>query len=479
MMTDDINQHTKSVVKAGAGYIIGNYLLKGITFLAAPIFTRLLTTAEYGDVNTYLSYEDIVYILVGLALHSSINNAKYKYKEKIDSYVSSIVLLILLSASVWLVGANVFFDLYKDIFGFDRFVANILIFHCLFSSLFQVFSVYVSLSYSVKDFLKVTAFNGIANIVVSVILVLTAFSNQRYLGRILGTVIPIGIVGAYVVVFFFRKAKPKVSLSFWRYGIGYSLPIIPHGISQVVLSSFDRIMIRDMVGSAEAGIYSFAGTILSLFRVASTSLENVWKPWVYERMSSKDYDSIKKQGSKYAFGMALFVSLIMLASPELIKIMGDVEYWQSTPCVIPVVVGGYFAFLYSLPSLIEYYYEKTKYIAIGTMTAAIVNVVLNYLCIKRFGYIAAAYTTLVTYVFYFLFHYFMARKIHGNSVFDSIKLLFISLLVILVGGVTIIAEKYWLVRWTIAVGFGIFSFIWVDKEFDAVKKVKEMLKWKR
>ena len=75
-------QAKNKVVKAGAGYIIGNYLLKGITFLSAPIFTRLLSTDEYGIFGAYLSYESILYIIKGLALHSSIANAKYEYKEK-------------------------------------------------------------------------------------------------------------------------------------------------------------------------------------------------------------------------------------------------------------------------------------------------------------------------------------------------------------------------------------------------------------
>ena len=80
----------RKVAAAGAGYVIGNYLLKGITFLSAPIFTRLLSTSDYGDVGAYTSYESIIYIILGLALHSSINNAKYKYREKLDEYVSSL-----------------------------------------------------------------------------------------------------------------------------------------------------------------------------------------------------------------------------------------------------------------------------------------------------------------------------------------------------------------------------------------------------
>lgn len=476
-MQENNTNSSEKVVKAGAGYVIGNYLLKGITVLSAPIFANLLTTAEFGDFSTYISYEAIVYVLVGMALHSSVNNAKYKYREKLDEYISSIITLISLSTVIWLIAGNLLYNVYAGVFGFDRLTANVLIIHCFASSLFQVYHVYVSLTYSVKEFIKVTAFNAIANIIISVILIVTVFSERRTTGRILGTVIPLLIISVYIIVLFFKKARPTVNKEFWRFGLGYSLPIVPHGISQVILSTFDRIMIRDMVGSSEAGIYGFAYTVYSLFKVACTSLENVWKPWVYERMDEKDYDSIRKQGTNYAFGMALFTALVMIVSPELIKILsgGEEDYWGATACVIPVLLGGFFSFLYTLPSVIEYYYGKTSFIAIGTMSAAAINVGLNYVFIMKYGYIAAAYTTLVTYLLYFAFHYILARKIHGSAVFETGHMLLISVGIILVGAFVLVTQDNWIVRWLVEIALGIYSLIWANKRFDAVNMIKKKL----
>lgn len=469
------NNSSNKVVKAGVGYVLGNVLLKGITFLSAPIFTRLLTTAEYGDFNTYLSFESIVYILVGLALHSSINNAKYKYGAKLEKYVSSIILFLFLGTLVWFGLVNLGFPYYRQWWDFDRVVANILIIHCLCSSLLQVFNSYIGLAYSYKSYVKISSFYAISNMILSIVLMLTLFDGQRCLGRIVGTVIPMVLVGGYIVWFFFRKAKPTVSWEYWKFGLKYSLPIVPHGISQVVLSTFDRIMIKDIVGSAEAGIYSFAYTIYSLFKVMTTSLEKVWKPWVYEKMESKDYDSIREQGTKYAFGMGLITALIIMVTPELIKILGDREYWDSTACVVPVLIGGYFAFLYTLPSVIEYFYSKTKCIAISTMVAAGLNVFLNYVFIPQYGYIAAAYTTLVTYFLYFLFHSFFAWKIHGSSLFQMRKLLGISVGIVLVGVCAIMLERVCLIRWLLEVIIGVIGLFWAEKRFAISKKVKKKL----
>lgn len=475
-MKEQASQSQNKVVKAGAGYVIGNYLLKGITFLSAPIFTRLLTTEEFGNFGTYTSYESIFYIIVGLALHSSINNAKYTYKEKFEEYVSSIVLLTGISTLVWIILANIFYDSFGPALDLTRPIVNILVLHCFGTAMFQFFNTYVSLNYSVKSFLKLTSVNAISNMVLSIILLLTVFSESRYMGRIVGTVLPVFLIAVYIVFYFFKKSRPTVNGQYWKFAITYSLPIIPHGISQVILSSFDRIMIKNMIGAAEAGLYNFAFTIYSLVKVVSTSLDNVWKPWIYEKMDAKDYSAIKRQATKYAFGMALFTAMVVMVAPELIKILGAREYWESTSCVVPVVIGGYFAFIYTLPVMIEYFYGKTKFIAAGTMLAAALNVVLNYIFISRFGYIAAAYTTMLTYFLYFLFHFILAAKIHGSSLFSAPQLFGICAGIVAVGIVALLLEKHMVIRWVIEVGLGLYSLYWAEKNFGLTRMVKSKLK---
>ena len=70
----------------------------------------------------------------------------------------------------------------------------------------------------------------------------------------------------------------------------------------------------------------------------------------------------------------------------------------------------FFIFLYSLFSTIEYYYQKTGFIAIATCVCAVLNLVLNYFGIKMYGYYAAGYTTLICYVCLAFFHYIFYKK---------------------------------------------------------------------
>ena len=466
----------KKIVNAGIGYTVGNYLIKGLTFLTIPIFARLMESYDYGVYNTYIAYESIIYIIIGLALHTSFKKAKYKYENNFNKYVSSCVFLGICSAGVWFVGLNIIYFLIARYLELDRWILNILIFHSFGSALIQYYNAYVGLYYEYKKFLKLSFINAGVNIFGSIALIMFAFSDSRYYGRILGSALPVIFIGIYIVIFFFKKSKPKHDSGMWKYALKYSLPIIPHGISQVVLAQFDRIMISNMVGSAQSGIYSFAYNIYSIIQVTSNSLSNVWEPWFFERMHEKDYESIRKKGFLFGLCMLIFSTLLCLIAPEIILLLGTSKYSESVYCVIPIIIGGYFSFLYVLPCEVEYYHEKTQYIALATSIAAVVNIILNYFCIKKFGYVAAAYTTMVTYLLYFVFHYFIAKKIEGKYIYSNKGILFLVVGALVVCGITISLINYIVIRWSLAVILVIASLIFGERKYSLTNIVKERLK---
>ncbi|MCD6449424.1 MAG: polysaccharide biosynthesis C-terminal domain-containing protein, partial [Thermotogaceae bacterium] len=86
--------------------------------------------------------------------------------------------------------------------------------------------------------------------------------------------------------------------------------------------------------------------------------------------------------------------------------------------LVPIIVASYyFVFLYSFPVNLEFYLKKTHIISLGTILAGAINIFLNYIFIPTFGYSAAAFTTLVSYIFLFAFHYFNARVLFKKNLF--------------------------------------------------------------
>ena len=470
-----MEQEGSKAIKAGIGYTVGNYMLKGLSFLTVPIFSHILSPADFGIFNKYLAYQCMVFLLVGLSFHTSVKNAKYRYGEKFSEYNSCCILLAIWSLLIWLVVCNGTYFLYGEWLGFSRTVVNVLLLDSFGTAMIQFFNAYVGLYYRYDSFLKIAAFNALANLGLSVLLILTVYDGDRATGRIMGNAIPVMILAVVIIWYFWRQQKPAFSHEYASFALRYSVPLIPHGISQLVVSQFDRLMIEKMIGAWESGLYSFAYIIFSIINVTSTSLESVWGPWFYEQMKQEDHERIRKYSSKYAFGMLLLSSLVMLAAEELVIILGDREYWTAKYMVVPLVIGGYYMFLCTIPISVEYYYEKTKFVAVGTVSTAAINVVLNLFCITRFGYMAAAYTTLVTYLIYFTFHYFIAWRVAGKSMFQTGRLVLYMFAAALAGAVSLVFIEQRLIRLPLFLAVGVLAVVWEEREVGILAKIRGRL----
>ncbi len=481
-----MEDNSKKVVRAGIGYTVGNYLLKGINFFTLPFLARILSTSDYGKYNTFIAYESLIFIIIELAIHTSYKNARYKFSSinngisdvsGYNAYVSDSMLLILINSVLYFLLLLLVGKPLQHILGLDPASLLLLVIYSFSTAVFMCFNTYCSIDYYYKTFLIVSLVSALLNFFISLLLITTAFSENKYVGRILGITLPSLTIAICIIIGCFKRSKPKKIKEYLGWGIKYSLPIVPHGISQVILSQFDRIMINSMVNSAFAGIYSFAYNIFSIMNVTSSSLDNVWVPWFYEEMHKDNYAKIKKISSYYIIFMSIFSIIIILVSPELVIVLGSEKYRRAVSCVIPIVAAGFFLFLCSLPTNVEYYYEKTGYIAIATACAAVINIVLNYIFILKINYVAAAYTTLITYLLYFIFHYFLAHKITGRFIFSNKVITISSLTIAVFSTTTLLFIEKPFIRYCLCTFVVTISLSYDYKHSKMLKKIIAKLKY--
>ena len=101
----------------------------------------------------------------------------------------------------------------------------------------------------------------------------------------------------------------------------------------------------------------------------------------------------------------VFCSFMMLTGPELIKIFATKEYLDAIWIIPPISLSVFFMFGYVIFSTVEFYYEKTSFAVAASGMAAVINVILNYIFIKSYGYYAAGYTTVLGYILLMAAHY--------------------------------------------------------------------------
>lgn len=105
--------------KSGVWYTASNFLNRSIGFITTPIFTRILTKAEFGAFNNYSSWLSIITIFVTLNLESTLISARYDYEDRFDEYILSVLSLGTISATIWFAFVNVFSDRISSFLGLD------------------------------------------------------------------------------------------------------------------------------------------------------------------------------------------------------------------------------------------------------------------------------------------------------------------------------------------------------------------------
>ena len=168
----------------------------------------------------------------------------------------------------------------------------------------------------------------------------------------------------------------------------------------------------------------------------------------------------------------------MLFAPELLLVFGGRDYLEAMYVIPPVVVGYIFCMIYSLFSCLERYAKQQKKFALITFICAVTNIVLNFALIPVFGYIAAAYTTLASYVLSCALHYVNARKIGLAGIYDLRMILKVIGISIVIAGMILVAYRSSLLRYSIIFVVSISVLIVIIKRRDTFKNVIKSIRSK-
>lgn len=405
----------KKAFKSGIWYTVSNFLVKGIGFITTPIFTRLLTKAEFGLFNNYTSWLAIISIIVTLNLDSTLISARYDYEDDFDGYIFSVLVLSSLSTTFCIIILNAFQGFFTHVFEMEGIYINAMMIYLLFLPAVNLFQARERYFFEYKKTVIVSLLVSIGTALISVLLVTEL--EDRLFGRIIGSVVPTVFLGALLYVFFIRKGR-KIKIEYWKYALPICLPFIPHLLSLNLLNSMDRVMITKWCGAEDTAVYSLAYTCGSLVTLLMVSMNGAFAPWLGEKLNLQAYDEIKEFSKKYVLSFSYLAVGIMLIAPEVLYILGGKGYTEAKYVMTPISMGCLCQFLYTMFVNVEQFKKKTIGMAFASVIAALVNYILNAIFIPKVGYLAAAYTTLAGYLCLLLIHMSLVKKIKYDNVYD-------------------------------------------------------------
>ena len=412
--------------RASVVFTICSFLQKGISFCVVPIYTRIMDQGQYGSYTTFLSWMSIISVIatLNLSYHVYINGI-IKYNNNRDDYTSSMVGLSgLITLGVFLVyffGRNLF----NNIFELSTTFVILMFVELLLQPSYEFWAASKRFDYNYKQLAILTVALSLAVPIVSIPVILHISEESKALGAIACKVIITSLFYMIPLVIILSKKKPIYNKEYWKFALGFNIPLIPHFLSVILLQQCDRLMISNICGKEQVAMYSVAFSVSTIMTLVNTSVLNSFTPWTYQSMERKDYARIKKAANSICLLIAVINMLVIFVAPDVIQVIAPPSYLDGIYVMVPLIASVYFMFSVNLYVNIEYYFAKVKYVTIGTMGAVVTNIILNAIFIPKYGFIAAGYTTLASYIMYCIGHFLIvkrmlkSKKIRVDKIYDS------------------------------------------------------------
>lgn len=461
-------------VKAAFWFTVCNFLQRGISMITTPIFTRMLSTDEYGLYSTYLSWETVLAMVVTLSLYKAMMNlyVKYDNQEKILSALCGLELLLSL---IWLGIGIIFQKALADLLQLPESLVCCLFVSFIFQAVFQCWSLYKRYVYDYRTLVLTTLISTAGSAVLGVVAV--AFFSPTAESRVISSTFVTAIIGIVLYVTVFKNGKSFFDKKVWLFSLGFCIPLMPHYLSEFVLQSSDKIMINYLCGTSDVALYSIAYSAGSLINLITGAINSTFAPYQYQKIKAGEYELLAKRANQVLLFVGVMLAGIMLFSREIVLVFGGIKYIESVDVIIPICIGVYFNYMFQLFARVQEYYERKLTVVIPSILCAILNLILNYIFIKLCGYQAAAYTTFVCYAIFCLIHYYFYKKVckevlNGQRLYDGKGILWISIGVTIIGiEVAFINHFLWL-KYSIIIAILILLIV---KRNTVINIVKDMI----
>ena len=424
-----LNKDFKELILHSKNYLGAEFISILIGFIALPFYTRLLSPADFGIMSVFVSFVTLLSVILGLGMRGAI--LRYYYEDNNDFYdfFNTNITLSFIVGSLLILIFFFFRQTIQDFFG----IPLKLLYYGMLISFFTVFIQLYQAYLQASNRSVVLSFQKIIQVIIGVggsLLIMSYLTSEKYYGRshaMLASVIVLTLIIFYRIRFFFSFSLKKKYLV---YSLSFGLPIVLHLISQNILTTFDQVMINNILGERETGLYSIAYRIGMIQNIISTATLAAWTPIFYKKLNAKKFDDINSLTKKYLIIISLVASSLILFSKEILIVFADKSYHEAVN-IIPIVVFSYFFFfLYSIYVAYSFYDKKTKFISISTISIGVLNIILNYFLIPVFGYIGAAWSTLICYLLLFIIHYIYSKLNYKKFRTINFKFFFFPLLII-------------------------------------------------
>jgi O-antigen/teichoic acid export membrane protein len=375
-----------NLVSGASVYIIANVISSVIPFLLLPLFTHLLSPQEFGIIALFQVLLAGFGAFTGLSIHGAISVNFFKGSRDTFPQFVGVCLLILLGTSIlmWLIiaafgpyvskfiGIDVYWIFLAVVASSAQFVVNVRL------VIWQISGHPIKYGFAQIFF---TAVNACASVYLIMIL---DFREDGRIWAIAGSTFIFSIF-SMLTLYGGKWIKWKWSRGFFNEALAWGIPLIPHVVGTLFIFMADRVIISKQLGIESTGIYFVAIQITLPIVILSSSYNNAFRPWIYEKLSrGENATAVVVSYISMLIFLFIGISYSVIVSLMFPVFIAD-QYLESLNIAVILIIGNTLQALYYTVANYILYEGRTGILSSMTIVSGLIYVILGWSIVASFG----------------------------------------------------------------------------------------------
>lgn len=406
----------KKFLKDSFYYTIPSFFSRGLSIFLIPLYTKVLSPANYGMLDLFLAYLAFVNMTITLDIVSGLARFYIGRKNNFSKsvFASTALYFTFICYTIFIIFNIFFFDeISRFIIGVNgnKFFFKIGLVYLWFNGITYVLTNQLRFDSRSKDYAKVTTFNSLVTVISSFVFVI--LFDLKLIGIILGYLF--GSIFTFTHVMLLNKNVYKFAFSnlYLKQMLKFSFPLLFSGISVWVNLFMDRIILNHFVTLEQVGLFGIGSRLSSIAGIFIIGVQSSLGPLIYEKHEETETSNkIAKIFRYFIFLSIVGYILLCLYSDEILRTFTTNAYLNARTVIYFLIPASILSQIYFIFAPGPWIYKNSKFVMLTNILGAFFNIFLNLLLVPNFGIIGAAISTLLTHLLIFTVNMIYSQKLY-------------------------------------------------------------------
>jgi O-antigen/teichoic acid export membrane protein len=409
--------HLKRLSKQVLIYGLGDAVTRMTGLILLPVYTRFLRPEDYGQLALTLLISTVVSLILELGLRSAFFRFYFQNEGTRDRrrLVGTTLVFLLASSAAILTSIMLFLDSFgATLFRSPAMLPLVRI--ALFGTFFDLGSVIPLAIFRAEQRAIRYAGLSLARFLIGATLSIVAVVVLHWgvVGIIYANLLTSALFFVICMSQTLRLVEWAVDFSLLKRLLAFGLPLMPATLAGWALTFSDRFFLERYTDLAQVGLYSIAYSIAGILNMMMGWFNTAWLPYCYSVADEPDVRTFYARIFTYALSLFTLLGLgLSVCATAVLQLFATPAYYGAAKVVALLALSYLF---YEASYLISFGLDltgKTSYYTLIVGVAALVNLVLNFLLIPRFGMVGAATSTALSYMVLPLIAFVIVRRFYA------------------------------------------------------------------